>query len=170
MHILSKAALVAGLGMLAACATATPFQAAESPGDVGYSSTQVTSTIYRVNYQGDSLTDREEVETALLYRAAQIAQENGMPYFLILNADTDRDIRVRSFTSFDSRARLGGRWFGRFHYYRRPIGGFGTTDVSVSERFEAMALIQLYAEEPNARGAVFQTDQVLENLGPLVFS
>jgi hypothetical protein len=61
---------IAGL-TLAACATATPYQPAGYNGQRGgYAEQRLESDRYRVTFAGNSLTSREQVEMALLLRAA----------------------------------------------------------------------------------------------------
>jgi len=71
-------ALSASAAILAACATATPYQAASAPGAFdGFSQTMIENDRARVSFGGNSLTDRETVENYLLYRAAELAVERG---------------------------------------------------------------------------------------------
>ena len=63
---------VAGL-VLAACATATPYQPAGYNGQRGgYSEQRVESNRYRVTFAGNSVTSREQVEMSLLLRSAEL--------------------------------------------------------------------------------------------------
>ncbi|MEE9347396.1 MAG: hypothetical protein V3U82_04315 [Robiginitomaculum sp.] len=88
-HILASAAAI-----LTACATATPYQAAAKMGASGYSQSQIESNRYTVSFSGNSLTDQETVETYLLYRAAELAVENGYDYFTVAEKDTQAKKRL----------------------------------------------------------------------------
>ncbi|MCR9194047.1 MAG: hypothetical protein NXH88_04895, partial [Hyphomonas sp.] len=59
------------LAFLGACATATPYQAALE-GQKGYANQQIESNRWQISFAGNSLTDRQTVETYLLYRAAEL--------------------------------------------------------------------------------------------------
>ena len=64
--------LTAGV-LLAACATPTPYQASGSDGGIyGYSEQRIEGDRYRITFSGNSLTDRETVETYLLYRVGKV--------------------------------------------------------------------------------------------------
>lgn len=79
---------------ITACATATPYQQAQAPGASGFSQTKVQSDRYTVSFSGNSLTERETVETYLLYRAAEVAVENGYSYFTVDDKDTEAKTRI----------------------------------------------------------------------------
>ena len=90
------AALVA---MLAACATATPYQAAPPGGGTGaygFSEQQIEQNRVRITFRGNTLTDRETVETYLLYRAAEVTLAGGYDYFIVADRDTDEHSRLQS--------------------------------------------------------------------------
>ena len=57
---------------LSACATATPYGPAGVDSRYGYSDQRVDADRYRVSFAGNSLTSREQVEMALLLRAAEV--------------------------------------------------------------------------------------------------
>ncbi|WP_083899034.1 CC0125/CC1285 family lipoprotein [Robiginitomaculum antarcticum] len=80
--------------LLAACATATPYQPAAKVGAYGFDQQQIESNRFSVSFSGNSLTERETVETYLLYRAAELAVANGFDYFTVAEAETDANRRV----------------------------------------------------------------------------
>lgn len=85
---------LAALLVLGACATATPYQAATETGARGYAEQQVESNRWQVSFAGNSLTDRETVETYLLYRAAELTAQQGYDYFRVANRETETDRRT----------------------------------------------------------------------------
>lgn len=105
-------ALSVSAAVLAACATATPYQPASKPGAFdGFSQTMIENDRARVSFGGNSLTDRETVENYLLYRAAEIAVERGFEYFTLQQRDTEEKTRVSVSPGFNSRG------FGAFGPY-----------------------------------------------------
>ncbi len=105
-------ALSASAVILAACATATPYQAASAPGAFdGFSQTMIENDRARVSFGGNSLTDRETVENYLLYRSAEIAVERGFEYFTLQQRDTEAKKRVSVSPGFNSHG------FGAFGPY-----------------------------------------------------
>ena len=150
MKTLRFLTLTASVAILAACATATPYQPASAPGAFdGFSQTMIENDRARVTFGGNSLTDRETVENYLLYRAAEVAVERGFDYFSLTERDTQEKKRIRVSPGLNSYGRPYGAGFGRYdpffdysfyrprygwsraHRYsafyggRRGFGGFG---------------------------------------------
>ena len=93
---LRNALLCAGACVLAACATATPYQAATAPGAFdGFSQQMIESDRARISFAGNSLTQRDTVENYLLFRAAETAVERGYDWFELQGRDTEEKTRVR---------------------------------------------------------------------------
>jgi hypothetical protein len=84
---------------LGGCATATTYHPAVSAaeGADGYHETRLEAGRWRVVFRGNSLTSREAVETALLYRAAELTRAEGYDWFLAVDRDTEShsDLLVR---------------------------------------------------------------------------
>jgi len=80
---------------LAACTTPTPYQplqtGAVSSG--GYTDLRISSDRFRITFQGNTITDRETVESYLLYRAAEVTREAGYDWFSMVERDTEREER-----------------------------------------------------------------------------
>ena len=110
MRKLVLPAAIAALALLGACATATPYQAAIDSSSRGYSEQQIENNRFRVQFAGNSLTDRKTVETYLLYRAAELTREHGFDYFRVVRRDTDAESRL---------VPVGGRPYSPFydHFY-----------------------------------------------------
>ena len=156
---------IATLAPLGACSTATPYQAA-STSDRGYSDQQVETNRWMVSFAGNSLTDRQTVETYLLYRAAELTTQNGYDHFSVTQRDTDSD------SSF---VPIGGH-YPHFHayynyygpYWRRgfhdPWGPGRPADYREVTRYEATAEIVMGRGPKPDDPAYFDADDVLMNL------
>ena len=68
---------------LAACATATPYQPAARNGDYGYVERKIEDNRYTIQFNGNSITERETVESYLLFRAAELTLQHGFDYFVV---------------------------------------------------------------------------------------
>ena len=152
---------------LSACATATPYQPAAGA-NYGFQETAIESDRYLVSFSGNSLTERETVETYLLYRAAELTQEKGFDHFTIVRRDTDADRRLVG-TGDHYRSRYG---FG-YRYYHPRYGWYGWrdpfwNDVSVREvtRYEAQAEIVFGRGAAPDNPDAFDAGEVRRNLGP----
>jgi len=162
---------------LSACATATPYGPAGVDSRYGYSEQRVDADRYRVSFAGNSVTSREQVEMALLLRAAEVTAENGYDWFATVNRATDRDVRLVSTPDPFMYDRYSPFWGPSWRYYRRgywspwgdPFWGRRDFDVHEIDRFEASAEIVMGrgrkpADDPNA----FDAREVISNLGPRV--
>ena len=89
---LKTLAILTALLLLQSCAT--PYQTLTSDG--GYSETQLNKTMFRVFFNGNSSTSREQVEDFTLLRSAELSLENGFPYFVIIDASTYIDSNLYS--------------------------------------------------------------------------
>ena len=86
-------AALAALATLGACATATPYQAADD-GTRGYANQQIETNRWQVSFSGNSLTNRQTVETYLLFRAAELTSQQGFDHFRVVQRDTAENRRV----------------------------------------------------------------------------
>ncbi|MFA4892800.1 hypothetical protein [Brevundimonas sp.] len=176
-HRFLKPALLAATAALAlsACATATPYGPAGVDSRYGYAEQRIDADRYRVSFSGNSVTSRDQVEMALLLRAAEVTTQNGYDWFATVNRATDRDVRLQATPDPFYYDRYSPFWGPSWRYYRRglwsPWGDpFGRDfDVREIDRFEASAEIVMGrgakpANDPNA----FDAREVISNLGPRV--
>jgi hypothetical protein len=158
--------MFAAAGLLAACATATPYQPAAATGSYGYVESRIENNRFRVTFSGNSLTERETVENYLLYRSAELSVAEGYDYFVVANRNTDKKSRFIS-----DRPSYPGfypdymwyhpRWGWR-HYYD-PF--WDDTTFREVTRYEASAEIVLgKGPKPAADAHAFDARQVIANL------
>lgn len=162
---------LAGLALLAACATPTPYQPAGNS-QWGFQESQIESNRFRVSFSGNSLTDRETVETYFLYRAAELTLEHGYDHFLVAQRATDVESRIVG-SRPDPFYRPG---FGLHYSYFHPRWGWhgagdpfwNDTNYREITRYEASAEILLgRGTKPDAANA-FDARDVMANLGPRI--
>lgn len=146
---------VSTLFLLAACAKPTPYQPAD--GGYGYTDQEIEDRRYRVSFDGNASTPREQVENYLLYRAAELTVQNGFDHFIIVDRDLERSTRyyshayVDDFGFADYRSRrydrryIGPRYVSGSSY---PIDEYsGTADILMAEGEKP-------ADDPNAYDAL----------------
>lgn len=169
---------VAALALLAGCATATPYQPLGYPGARGgYTDQQLDATHWRVSFFGNTLTSRQQVETYLLYRAAELTLQQGYQCFTVVNRETQRDVTYRAepfgpygggfYPGWSPYWRLHGPW--GWHYYDPWIGRPffpGRYDIRTIDRYEAMADIALSRAPCGTDPGTFNASQVVQNLRP----
>lgn len=160
---------------LSACATATPYGPASPDSRYGYSQQRIEGDRFRVNFAGNSVTSRDQVEMSLLLRAAEVTVENGGDWFTTVNRATDRDTRLTGGTDPFYYDRYSPFWGPSWRYSRRGLWSpwrdpFGPDfDVRQIDRYEATSEIVIGrgrkpANDPNA----FDAREVIDNVGPRV--
>ncbi len=179
-------AAVTALALLGACATATPYQAAEE-GNRGYANQQIENDRWQLSFAGNSLTDRQTVETYMLYRAAELTEQQGFDHFHVVQRETDADRQLvptgfghdpfysnfycnysfygrRNTRLYPSRfLRSRTRGFRNGFAYHDPFWGNGY-DYREVIRYEATSeIIMGKGPKPNDP-AYFNADEVLINL------
>lgn len=181
-------ALAATVG-LSACATTTtksgptPYQAAAT-GKFGFTDQRIEANRFRITFDGNTKTTRQQVEDSLLLRAADVTIDNGYDWFEIAQRATDPKTY--------SRPRMGSRWafgggigyssFRTFHprygwvSYYDPFWSngfydpfFDRFDTEEITRFQATAEIILgKGPKPADRAEAYDARDVKANLGPRI--
>ncbi|MEM0984881.1 MAG: hypothetical protein AAGJ32_01420 [Pseudomonadota bacterium] len=161
MKLRPLSALLASAAVLAACATSTPYQPANNAG-LGYTDQQIENDRWQLTFSGNTSTERATVEQYLLFRAAEITDQNGYDVFRIVRRDVDSESRFTGqSTGFGG---VGGGFGGGF-YNRGFGGGFATFTSRERQRFEAIAEIKLERGEPGEDDATaYVADEVLQTL------
>ena len=156
-------ALVAAIA-LSACSGPTKYAPASDGGD-GYAERQIEPNRYRVQFRGNSVTDRETVETYLLYRAAEITLDSGHDYFRVV------DQQVTPETSYyDNRPGVG------VHGSRGSSRGWGLgvgvslgTVLQPSTSFDAVLNILVFkGQKPDGDEDAYDAREVIRLVGPSV--
>ncbi|MEM9913270.1 MAG: hypothetical protein AAF922_21130 [Pseudomonadota bacterium] len=157
------AAALISLVLLAACAEPTAYAPVGRDGQ-GYTTQPVEQGRFLVSFRGNSLTDRETVETYLLYRAAEVARDTGGSWFRVSGQNTETVTRFSGTSSgFSSSS------FRTFGYGSTSAFGTDFVDVRPIRSFEAFANVQVFrgqkpATDPNA----YSVQSVLKTLGPRI--
>jgi len=167
-------ATVAALA-LTACATATPYGPAGPGMRYGYSEQRIDADRYRVTFSGNSVTSRDQVEMALLLRAAEVTVDNGYDWFSTVNRSTDRDTRLQRTPDPFYYDRYGPFWGPQWRYYRGGAWSlwsdpFGPDlDVRQIDRYEASSeIVMSHGRKPADDPDAFDAREVIQNLGPRV--
>lgn len=143
---------------LQACASTTPYQSAQRSG--GYSEQKLEDNRFRVQFSGNSRTDKATVENYLLYRCAELTLDHGYDYFVSLNSNTDSESVETQTFSF-------GTGFGRWYWH--PFGAVSVSTQQSSTEYMAEAQIVMFrGEKPADNLQAFDARQIANNLGPSI--
>jgi hypothetical protein len=175
MLYLAAAASVAVLS--AACATGGGYQARIGPAESGYAEERIDETRWRVEFTGSASDTRDNVESYLLYRAAELTTSNGYDWFVpsAHEVDTETEVVVEA-----QRARESPVWrphWRRNRYSRwtdwmpagvppQEVPARGSSQVTTRERFAAREEITM-GRGPAPNGA-FEARRVLSDLAATV--
>ena len=164
-----RLAFVAGVALLAGCATPTPYQ--PSTGGYGFSDQQIESDRYVVSFAGNSATSRRTVETYLLYRAAEVTLATGHDWFVITDRNMDASTRYSGWVDTYPGFGFGSGYYG-------PGGGFGgfgwgiglgTVSAYPITRYVAQATIVVFSgEKPKDDVNAYDAHDVMDRLRPTV--
>ncbi len=158
---------------LGACATPTAYAPAGFNGQRGgYAEQRLENDRFRVNFSGNSVTSRDQVEMALLLRSAELTTENGFDWFSTVNRATDRDTRFLT-TGDPFFNRYSPFWGPSWRYYGRggwsrwndPFWGRDDFDVRQIDRYEATTEIVMgRGPKPSGDANAFDAREVIANL------
>jgi len=158
--------VLAAAALLAACATATPYQAG-APNAYGFQEQQIENNRLRITFRGNTLTDRETVETYLLYRAAELTLERGHDYFIVANRDTEEHSRLQGSGVRSPRFAFDYWYFSNRRGWSPWYDPFWDEPTSYREvtRYEAVAEIAMFSGPKPADDAnAFDAREVQTNL------
>ena len=153
--------------VLAACAAVTPYQPAAQLGAFGYVEKRIEDNRYALTFNGNALTERETVESYLLYRAAELTLQQGFDYFIVSQRATDGR---SSLVPLAGRGYAGFRpdyvWYApRYGWlpYQDPF--WDDTTYREVTRYQATAEIVLFkGQKPATDPQAFDARQVKQNL------
>lgn len=163
------AAGLAGAFALGACGP-TEYEPAASPSDTGYEATQLAEGRYLVSFEGNAATSRERVETYLLYRAAQLAEEQGSPYFEIVEGDTEREVDVNPYYTQPGLYGYGPGFGWGAGYVGAPYTTVSpyAANAMTTDSYEAYATVELLDQATADRPGVLETSTVISTLRPRI--
>ena len=147
-HVLVAASAIT----LAACATATPYQPASELGAYdGFTTQMITNDRARVSFAGNSMTKRDTVENYLLYRAAEVAVQNGYENFTLQERDVEANTQTRVTPGVGGSLRGGGLNYDPFFGYSFYSPSYGWSNSFAFSRFGGLRNRRGFARSGFAR-------------------
>lgn len=148
----------AAMCLLASCVGPTEYQPV-GRGAEGYAARQIADDRWRVSFAGNTVTPRATVEDYLLYRAAEIARDEGAAAFEVVTRETEANT-----TYLGAGAGIG---FG-IGFHRRHFGAAALPfEARPITRYTAFAEIRLLDAETDATNAdVYDAASVIAAVGP----
>lgn len=137
----------------------------------GYSDVQIDANTYRVSFRGNGYTSRDRVETYMLYRCAELTDQAGYDYFVVVNTGTDaRQSFVTTPGTYSSTTVGTATAYGNTAYGSATTTGTYTPgQTMVATRYGGTAIIKLFkGDKPSENPNAFVAREVLKYLGPNV--
>ncbi len=159
---------VSALLVLAACASATPYQTAGRGGE-GFVDQQLEAGKYRITFKGNTLVERATAENYVLYRAAEVTLASGNDHFVLADQTADA---LSSYYSTGYNSGFGGGFggVGGFYYGGGFGGGFGgltTTNTRERQSYIVGAVIEAgRGPKPEGNSKAYDARSVIESIGP----
>ncbi len=148
------------------CATPTPYQEATSFG-MGYKDQKLDGEKYRVSFKGNRITERETVETYLIFRAAEITLKEGFDYFTMIQWNTDRYSQVESISPVVYGYYGQNTQIFPYYVYGSPPMVRGGTMENVE--YEAVAFINMAKVPPqDKKENYYKASEIIKNLNPKI--
>lgn len=152
--------------LLAACSAPQPSLYAPLAGRDGYAEEPLGKGLYRVSFQGNSVTAKERVQEYCLYRAAELTLELGSTRFAVHDKQTEQLTQVTREYYDDWGYPYYGPYPSRFY---RPYPR--TSSRSERTTFRAMLTIEPFSG-PAAPGdsafQVYEAQAVIDQFAPRV--
>lgn len=147
--------------MMAACATSTSYNLAESQRD--YSEQQIGKNRFRLAFTGNSSSSKGLIEDHLLFRAAELTVERGHDYFIIVKQDMEETRTSRRVTPLIYGYYPCGPH--RFSYYAYELSWAYFAATGEIRRFEAVAFIVMEEGSRLEDGpSAFDAREVIDDL------
>ena len=145
-----------------------------------FTSSEVSPGRLEVTFSGKRFESRDRVERYLLYRAALLAKQNGASWFGLLYLPGEAGPDSHPTRSSRPGQHDYGHWQPHWNYYVSGLGWqpwhpewgaafwAGSIDLSLVERFDAHAMIELgVGSRPQNDQPIFDVDEVVSDLEPV---
>ncbi len=124
----------------------------------GFKDTKISEDLYRISFQGNAYTDRQQAADYALLRAAEVTTENGFNYFAILDErEGSQTIHYVSPSSTDVKGTFRGN---QFSGTTTQTGGQSYLFNLPNQRF----IIRTFKTKPGIEGIVYDANEVITNL------
>lgn len=147
--------------LLCAAGCATPYQRDAYSG--GYSEVRIDARTFEVTVRGNGHTRRQRVSAMLTYRCAELTQESGFDYFIVVDSGRDAQQQI---------IETSGSYSGSSTSY----GGGTTTSGAYTHgqkytftRHSANATIRMFhTDDADRPPSAYQASEVIHYLGATV--
>jgi len=166
---LRHATALAVLAISALSACATPYQAKGFRG--GYSDIRIDSNTVMVAYRGNAYTDRQTVQSYLLYRCAQVTVGDGYDYFVLTGADTEaRQGAISTPSTYSSTTSASAIASGNSAFgHSQTFGAVNPGQTITYTKYGANAVIKMFkGKKPLEDSQAYDAHEAIQYMGPRI--
>ncbi len=161
---------LAAVALLALCSCATSYGAKGLFG--GFEETRIDATTMRVHFQGNGFTSKQKVETYTLLRCAELTQEAGYDWFLIVDGDTelnDTQVHSGSFNQSHTSGVAGVNSLGNVNYGETTNGWTSPSTTFNVRKYDASVIMKMFrGEKPAEAHNGYVAAEIVQYLGAQV--
>ncbi len=155
-----EAKVIISISLLLYFGCATNYQNAGFSG--GFSETQLSENVWRVNFRGNGYTRMERSTDFALLRCAELTIDNGYKYFLIINENSSID--TTSYTT-----PLQSHTTGQVHGYGNFATYSGTTSYTGGQTYtfkkpQTQNTIAMVHEKPENVSIVYEAQFIINSI------
>jgi hypothetical protein len=152
--------LVVSVLILLLTGCATPYQKSGRTG--GYSETQLNENTFRVYFRGNAKTTPERAEDFALLRSAELSEEHGFPYFIIV--DSKEDVDNSTYTAPVTTQTTGNAYVsGNTVYGNATTNRYGGQTYNIRKPSSKNTIV-CFKEKPSNQTVVYEAKFIIESL------
>ncbi len=155
---------------LLGCASSEPtaYQQAMGENEFGYTETQLTDSVYRIDFVGNRHSEESRIKDYAMLRAAELTLQKGHDWFIIIDSDTQTESQTRNSmavgaTSQDRVVKNCGL-LGCSTYVTPGYTGMGIETYEVDGKVSTSLQISMGSGEAQNPNSAFNAEQLATNM------
>jgi hypothetical protein len=157
--VLAVASAALLLTALAGCATA--YQSKGFTG--GYSESQLSDNVFRVYFRGNAKTTAERAEDFTLLRSAELAQDHGFPYFIVVDENSVTEVMGTYNTPTQTNTTATATAVGNTAYGTSHSATSGSLSMHIRKPSDRMTVV-CFRDKPSVDGMVYESRFVVGSI------
>jgi hypothetical protein len=138
----------------------------------GFEETRLDANTMRVHFQGNGYTAKQTVEDYTILRCAELTEEHGFDWFLIVDDETegkDTQVHSGSFNSSSTSGVASVNSYGNVNYGSTTQGWTSPSSTFNIRKYDSSVVIKMFAgEKPEEAFNAYSAADVIKYVGPRV--
>jgi hypothetical protein len=128
----------------------------------GFSETQLSENVFRVNFNGNAYTSGEKAQDFTLLRSAELATEHGYPYFLIVDSK-EGAIHSTYTAPTTTTTTMNASYYGNSAYGTAQSTTNGGETYLMSKPTDSNTIVG-FKERPSGQNMVYESRFVISSI------